>query len=183
MLLDGPLDRLRRDGLAAGDGPTQRLLHRLLAVPGRQLQNLQVFPDPLAGTVVVAQLIVGDAEVTGRKHVLPILVVLEGARLADQRIDHVTVVDRVLAAAGQTWHPLDFGPGVEDLHEVGVDHHVYRVPDQSAGDRIRVPLDLDRAAAADRHAADALSTCATNIKSGFEVVLLLRTGTPLTRCR
>lgn len=156
MLLDGQLHRLRRDGLAAGNGPTQRILHRLLAVPGRRLQDLQVFPNALAGAVVAAQLIVGHAEVTGRKHVLPILVVLEGPRLADQRIDHMTVVDRVLAAAGQTGHPPHLRVGMPDLHEVGVDHHVHLVPDQSAGNRIRVTLDLDRAAAADQYAADAL---------------------------
>jgi hypothetical protein len=100
VLLDGKSNRLRRDGLAAGDGQTQRVLHRILAVPGRQLQNLQVFADALAMTMIATQPIVGDPKVTGRKHVLPILVILERARLADQRIDHVTVIDRVLAAAG-----------------------------------------------------------------------------------
>ena len=96
MLLHGTPDRLRRNGLAAGDGHTQRVLHRVLAVPGRQLQDLQILADALAWPVVAAQTIVGDAKVAGRKHVLPILVVLERARLADQRIDHVTVIDCVL---------------------------------------------------------------------------------------
>jgi hypothetical protein len=156
MLLDGKSNRLRRDGLAAGDGQTQRVLHRILAVPGRQLQNLQVFADALAWAVIAAQPIVGDAKVAGRKHVLPILVILERARLADQRIDHVTVIDCVLAVAGQAWHPLDFGPRIEDLDEVGVDQHVDLLPNQPARHRIRVALDLDRAAAADRDAHDML---------------------------
>jgi hypothetical protein len=37
VLLDGQSNRLRGDGPALGDGQTQRLLHRVLAVPGRQL--------------------------------------------------------------------------------------------------------------------------------------------------
>jgi hypothetical protein len=156
MLLDGKLDRLRRNGLAAGDGHTQRVLYRLLAIPGRQLQNLQIFTDALAWAVVAAQPIVGEAKMAGRKHLLPILVVLERARLADQRIDHVTVIDCVLAVADQAGHPLDFGARIEDLDEVGVDHHVHPVANQPARHRIRVALDLDRAAAADRDARDAL---------------------------
>jgi len=40
MLLDGKSNRLRRNGFAVGDSQTQRVLHRVLAVPGRQLQNL-----------------------------------------------------------------------------------------------------------------------------------------------
>lgn len=156
MLLDGQANRLRRNGLALCDGQTQRVLHRILAVAGRQLQNLQVFAEALAWAVIAAQRVVGDPKVTGRKHVLAILVILERSRLADQRIDHVTVVDRVLAAAGQTRHPLDLRVGVPDLDEVGVDHRVDLLSDQSAVYRIRVTLDLDRAAAADPDAADAL---------------------------
>ena len=156
MLLDGKSNRLRRNGSALCDSQTQRVLHCVLAVPGRQMQNLQVFADAPVWAVIATQPIVGDPKVTGRKHVLAILVILERTRLADQRIDHVTVIDRVLAAAGQTRHPLDFGVRVPDLDEVGVDHHVHLLPDQPAGHRIRVTLDLDRAATADPDAGDAL---------------------------
>jgi hypothetical protein len=156
VLLDGKSNRLRRDGLALRDDQTQRVLHRVLAISGRQLQNLQVFADPLATTVIAAQPIVGDPKVTARKHVLPILVVLERAGLADQRIDHVTVIDRVLAAAGQAWHPLNLGARVPDLNEIGVDHNVHPVANQPAVHRIRVALDLNRAAAADPDTSDAL---------------------------
>jgi hypothetical protein len=149
MLLDGESDRLRGDGRALGDGQTQRLLYRVLAITGRQLQNLQVLADALTRTVIAAEPIVGDAEVARREHVLSILVVLECTRLAHQRIDHVPVIDRVLAAARQPGHPLDFAPPVPDLDRVRVDHHVDPVPHQPAGNRIRVPLDLDRTATAD----------------------------------
>jgi len=156
VLLDGKSNRLRRNGLALRNSQTQRVLHRVLAVPGRQLQNLQVFTDALAWAVIAAQPVVGDPKMAGRKHVLAILVVLECPGLADQRIDHVTVIDRMLAAADQAWHPLDFGVRIPDLDEVSVDHHVDLLPNQPARHRIRVPLDLDRAAAADPDAGDAL---------------------------
>jgi hypothetical protein len=84
MLFDGKSNRLRGDSLAPRDGQTQRVLHRVLAIPGRQLQNLQVFADSLARTVIPAQPIVGDPKMTGRKHVLSILIVLERAGLANQ---------------------------------------------------------------------------------------------------
>ena len=156
MLLDGKLNRLRRNRLAPRDGQTQRVLHRVLAVAGRQLQDLQVFADALARAVITAKAIVGDAKVAGREHIFPILVVFERAGLANQRIDHVTIIDRVLLAARQAWHPLNFAARVPDHDEVGVDHNVHPVADQPAMNRIRVAFDLDRAATADFNARDAL---------------------------
>lgn len=146
-----PLDRqsyrFRRDRPSFGDGDPQRILHGVLAVPRRQLQDFEVFADGHLGSVHAAQRIVGHTEVARGKQVLMILIVLERTGLADQRVDHVAVVDRVLAAAGQPRHPLHFGARVEHLEVVGVDHDVHFVTDQSAGNRIRVPLHLNRAAA------------------------------------
>ena len=156
VLLDGEPNRFRGDGRALGNGQTQCLLHRVLAVPGRQFEDLQVFADALAWTVIAAKPIIGDAKVAGRKHLLPILVVLERTGLADQRIDHVTVIDRVLAAARQPGHPLNVASRVPDLDDVGVDHHVDPLANQPAGNRIRVTLDLDRAATADLDPPDTL---------------------------
>ena len=99
--------------------------------------------------MLLAQPIVGDAKMAGRKHVFVILVVLESSRLADQRIDHMAIIDGVLVAAGQARHPLNCAAGVPDLDEVRVDHHVHFVADQPAMNRIRVAFDLNRAAAAD----------------------------------
>jgi hypothetical protein len=68
----------------------------------------------------------------------------------------VTVIDRVLTATGQAWHPLNLGARVPDLDEIGVDHNVYSVANQPAGNRIRVAFDLDRAATANLDAGDSL---------------------------
>ena len=88
------------------------------------------------------------------KHVLPILIVLKGPRFANQRIDHVAVVDGMLARTDDTGHALDKHVAVPYFDEVGIDHHVDLVSDQAAGNRIGVPLDLDRAAAVDLNSAD-----------------------------
>ncbi|HLA83204.1 MAG TPA: hypothetical protein VJL29_00295 [Thermoguttaceae bacterium] len=174
VLLDGDSNQLRRDGHALGNGQTQRLLHRVLAVPGRQLQDLQVFADALAGTVIAAKPIVGNAKVAARKHLLPILVVLERTGLANQRIDHVTVIDRVLAAARQPGHPLNFASRVPDLDEVRVDHDVDPVANQPAGNRIRVTLDLDRAATVDLDPPDTLPVIQLGRRQLTKERLLLR---------
>jgi hypothetical protein len=148
VLLDGQPHRCGRDRPPLRDGDPQSVLHRVLAVPRRQLQDFQVFADGYLGAVSPTQLIVGHAEVAGGEQVLVVLIVLERTGLADQRVDHVAVVDRVLTAAGETRHPLHLGARVPDLEVVSVDHDVHLVADQAAGHRIRVPLDLNRAAGA-----------------------------------
>jgi hypothetical protein len=99
MTLDGRTNQLRRDRLVLFDRQPQRVLHRILTVAGRQLQNLQVFAGGDAHAVIAKQLIVSHPEVTGGKHVGAILIVFQGAGLANQRVNHVTVVDRVLTVA------------------------------------------------------------------------------------
>jgi len=42
MTLDGRTNQLRRDRLVLFDRQPQRVLHGVLAVAGRQLQNLQI---------------------------------------------------------------------------------------------------------------------------------------------
>jgi hypothetical protein len=99
MTLDGKSNRLRCDRPVLGDRQPQRVLHGILAITGRPLQNLQVLASRHARSVIAEQPIVSHAKVARGKHVGAILVVLEGAGLANQRVDHVTVVDRVLAVA------------------------------------------------------------------------------------
>lgn len=54
MLFDGKLDRLGRDRCVLCQDPSQGILHRVLAIPRRQLQNLQVFAGCYASTVIPA---------------------------------------------------------------------------------------------------------------------------------
>ena len=154
MTRDGESNRLGRDRLVLGDRQPQRVLHGVLAVAGRQLQDLQVLARRHARRVITQQAVVGQAKMARGKHVRVILVVLQRPRLAHQRVDHVPVVDGVLAVARQTRHPLNQASRPPDFDHLGVDHHVDRHADQPAGNRIRIPLDLNRAAAADPDAAD-----------------------------
>jgi len=80
------------------------------------------------------------------EQVLVVLVVGKGARLADQRVDDVPVVDGMLAGAGQPRHALNQDARVPHLHFLHADHHVHLAADQAAVDRVGVPQHLDRAA-------------------------------------
>ena len=66
----------------------------------------------------------------------------------------MAVVDSMLACTDQPGHSLDQHVSVPDLDEVGVDHYVDPISDESAGNGIGVPLDLDRAAGVDLDGAD-----------------------------
>jgi hypothetical protein len=111
------------------------------------LQDFQVLADRNLWAVVSAKPIVSDTEMAGGKQVLVILVVLKRAGLADQRIDHVTVIDRVFTAAGQTRHLLNLDSRVPYFDLLDVDHDIDLLTDQTAGNRVRIPLDLNRTAA------------------------------------
>jgi hypothetical protein len=91
------------------------------------------------------QHVVGDAERRRREQVVAVPVRRERTRLADQPVDHVPVVDPVLAPAPQPRHPLHHLLPVPHLHVLGVQAHLDPLPDQPARHRVRVPLDVDRA--------------------------------------
>jgi len=156
MAVDGQANRLRRDRPVLRDRQPQGVLHGVLAVAGGQLQNLQVLASCHTGSVIAEQLIVGDAKMAGGEHVRVILVVGQRPWLPHQRVDHVPVIDGVFAVARQTRHLLDFTARAPDFDHLGVDHHVDLQADQPAGNRVGIPLDLNRAAAADLDPADAL---------------------------
>ncbi len=153
MLFHGKTDCLGRYGSVLCNRRTQRILHRVLAVSCRQLQDFQIFASSSPGASILAQPVISHTEVARGKHFLAVLVVLKSTRLADQRIDHMAVVDGMLVRADQTWHLLNQQISVPDFDEVCIDRHIDFVSDQSTGNRISVPLDSDRAAAVDLDAA------------------------------
>jgi len=144
--LDGRLDGRKRDRLATGQGRPQGVRDRSLAFPRRQLQDLQVFPRGPLVRVLPAESVIRHAKVARGEQVFVVLVVGESARLADQRVDDVPIVDGMLAAARQPRHALHQDARVPDLHLLDADHHVHLAADQAAVDRVSVPQDLDRAA-------------------------------------
>lgn len=155
MMFNGQRHRGRRDRRAGRQRGAQRIGHGVLTVAGGQLQDFQVLAHGGAVAVMVAQPIVGQAKVAGGEQIFAIFVVFKGARLADQRIDDVAVIDRVFAAAGQPRHGLHQVARAPDLDCFRVDHHLDAVSDQTAGNRIGVLHHLDRAAAVNLDAAQA----------------------------
>jgi hypothetical protein len=146
------LDRRQRNGLASHQRHPQGVLHRGLALLGRQLQNLQVFTHGPLPRVLAAQGIVGHAKMTRGEEVLTVHVVLERARLADQRVDDMPIIDGMLVAPAQTRHRLHFLARVPHFHVLHADHHIHLLADQAAMHRVGVLLHLDRAALAHRDA-------------------------------
>lgn len=130
----------------------QRIGHAVLTLAGRQFQNPHVdFVSHLL-RVLFAEDVVGNAESAGGKHLFAVFVVREGARLTNQRIDDVAIIDRRLLLANQSRHGLNQTPLVRHRDLFGTHPHIHRLTDQSAGNGIRVGADLNRAAAADAHA-------------------------------
>jgi len=123
---------------------TQGLVHRGLALPRRQQEDLQVLPGRPCGAVPL-QGVVRHPETAGREHRVAVAVFLERPRLAHQPVDHVTVVDLLLAPAPksrQFVHPS--GP-VPDLQSFRPDVDLNPLADQPARHRVDVAADVDRA--------------------------------------
>ena len=120
-------------------------LHARLALACRQVQNPQVFlgrPRRLS----LAQHVVDHAEVAAGKQVRAVAIVGERPRLADQPVDHVPVLDVMLATSTQPrqlLHPL---LGVPHLDALGVQPGLHPLVDQPARHRVDVALHADDAA-------------------------------------
>ena len=76
----------------------QGIVHQRLALPRRQVQDLQVLPvGPARDTF--AQQVVGQAEPARGKQLGAVLITGEGAGLAHQPVDDVPIIDAVLVPA------------------------------------------------------------------------------------
>lgn len=153
MTLHRQLDLRRLKRTLLGQRQLQRGLHGVLAVAGGKLQNLQVFAGRGLRRMLAKQRVVRHAEVACGEHVGAVLVVLKGSWLADQGVDYMPVVDRVLAVARQPGHRLNLHSRPPHFDLVGVDHDIDLHPDQPAGNRVGVAADLNRAAAVNLDAA------------------------------
>jgi len=123
----------------------QRCLDPRLALACGQVQNPQVLLGRSA-RLPLAEHVIDHAEVAAGKHLCLIAVVGERPRLAHQPVDHVPVVDAVLAPAAQARQPLDQLLGIPDLHLLGVQSHFHPLADQPAEHRVIVPRHMDDAA-------------------------------------
>lgn len=143
------LRKRRRDSLAVGRLPgveqqSQGVVDPALSFLARQAEDLQVIPDGAAGPSVL-QHVVGDPEPAGRKHRVAVAVFLERSGLAHQPVDDVTVLDAMLPPATKPRQGVDLAGAVPDLQGLGHDVNLHPLTDQSAGQRVDVAADVDRA--------------------------------------
>jgi hypothetical protein len=80
-----------------------------------------------------------------------VAVVREGTRFAHQPVDHVPVLDAVLAAATQTRQTFHTLLGVPHLDLFHADPRLHPFADQTARHRVHVALDVNRAATVHTH--------------------------------
>jgi hypothetical protein len=95
--------------------------------------------------------VIGQAEPARREQVGLVAVVRERPGLADQPVDHVPVLDFVLALAAQAWQRLHLTLAVPHLQMLGKDTHLDLLADQPAGHRVRVVRNVDGAAFVHTH--------------------------------
>jgi len=139
-----------RDGFAFRQEPSQDVIHEVQAFVLGGMQDLQVLLDGdrfLGGRFMGPreQLVVGHAKPGCRIQMVDVLVVGEGARFADQRIDHVAKVDPLLALPEQPRQALQTLVAIPEFEMVLVDEHVHFQADVFAADRIGVSLDTQNA--------------------------------------
>jgi hypothetical protein len=125
-------------------GP-QRLVHAAFSLPGGQEEDRQVILDHAAWPPVL-QGVVGHPEPAGGEHRIAVAVLLERPGLADQPVDDVAVLDAMLAPAPESRQGVDLPGPVPDVEGLGPDVDIDLFADQSAGQRVGVAADVDRAA-------------------------------------
>jgi len=103
--------------------------------------------------MLATQQVVRNAKMAAGKQVFSIQIVLKGAGLSHQRVDHVSIIDRMLADPNQSRDPTSQRIGVPDFNAVDINDNVNRVTDQPAVNRVDVAFHLNRTAAADFDAA------------------------------
>ena len=142
------LDRSDTQGQPLAQQAAQDFLYRGLAVPRRQVQDVQIVLVRRA-RVAGHQRVVGQPEDARREQLLTIAVLGERSRLAHQPVNDVAIVDALLVPATQPRQYLDPLLRVPDLHVLDEQPHLDVLADQPAGHRVAVTADMDQAALID----------------------------------
>jgi hypothetical protein len=155
--------RLRqRDHGVGGQGCATRQHHAQsvvdgdLAGVGRMVQDLQVVLGTGPLVAALTEPVVGQAEACRWEQVVAVRVLCERARLADQRVDDVPIVHRVLVATHQSRQRVNEVVRVPDLDAIGKQSRLDLLPDHAAVHRIHVAMNVHQTAGV--HAAGHLQT-------------------------
>jgi hypothetical protein len=113
------------------------------------MEHLQILAGAMAFVAAGAEPVVGHAEPRRREQIVAVGIVRERARLADQRVDDVPVVDGVPVAAHQP-RPRFHAP-VREPHfdAVRIEPRLDLLADQPTVHRVRVAVNVNQAAAID----------------------------------
>jgi hypothetical protein len=122
----------------------QRLVHAAFSFLRGQEEDGQVVLDHTAGPLVFQE-VVSHPEPTGGKHRIAVAVLLERPGLAHQPVDDVAVLDAMLASASESRQGVQLSGPVPDVESLGSDVNIHLFADQTAGQRIGVASDVDRA--------------------------------------
>ncbi len=112
------------------------------------MEDRQVILDHATGPPVFQE-VVGHPEAACREHRIAVAVLLERPGLADQPIDDVAVLDPMPAPATEPGKGVDLRGPVPDVEGLGPDVDIDLFADQSAGQRVGVAADMDRASRID----------------------------------
>jgi hypothetical protein len=126
----------------------QRLVHAALSFLRGQVEDRQVVLDHAAGPPVLQQ-VVGHPESAGGEHRIAVAVLLERPGLSDQPVDDVAVLDAMLTSASEPREGVQLSGPVPDVESFGPDVNIHLFADQTAGQRVGVAADVDRASRID----------------------------------
>jgi hypothetical protein len=122
----------------------QRLVHTAFSFLRGQVEDRQVVLDHTAGPLVLQQ-VVGHPEPAGGEHRIAVAILLERPWLADQPVDDVAVLDAMLASTSESRQGVQLSGPVPDLECFSSDVNMHLFADQTAGQRVGVAADMDRA--------------------------------------
>jgi hypothetical protein len=122
----------------------QRLVHTAFSFLRSQEEDGQVVLDHAARPPVLQE-VVSHPEPAGGEHRVAVAVLLERPGLAHQPVDDVAVLDAMLASASESRQGVELSGPVPDLENFGPDVNIHLFADQSAGQRVGVAADMDRA--------------------------------------
>ncbi len=113
------------------------------------MQQRQVFLGLSAFVELLTEAVVGQAEPRGRKQIVAVGVVRERSRLPHQRVDHMSVMHRVLVPTDESWQRVGEFVRVPDFHAVGEESGFDPFTDQSAMHRVGAAVNVDQASRID----------------------------------
>jgi hypothetical protein len=122
----------------------QRLVHAAFSFLRGQKEDGQVVLDHAAGPLVLQQ-VVGHPEPAGGKHRIAVAVLLERPGLTHQPVDDVAVLDAMLAPASEPRQGVELPGPVPDVEGFRPNVNIHLFADQTAGQRVGVAADVDRA--------------------------------------